>query len=182
MKISSLKLSEVKLITPKLFQDDRGYFFEAYHKEKFKALGITDNFVQDNQSRSKQGTLRGLHFQREPMAQSKLVRVLEGEIFDVAVDIRPQSKTFKEWVGITLSSETHEMFYIPEGFAHGFYVLSPRAVILYKCNRIYSPAHDAGIRWDDPKINISWPINSEIPLLISPKDNAAQTLLGAQLI
>jgi len=126
--------------------------------------------VQDNQSFSRQGTLRGLHYQLSPMAQAKLIRVIQGEIFDVAVDIRPHSPTYGKWVGLSLTSNTHDMIFIPEGFAHGFYVISEIALIQYKCSRFYSPQYERALLWNDPKINIHWPLIRHIPLVISEKD------------
>jgi dTDP-4-dehydrorhamnose 3,5-epimerase len=175
MQIKSLKIPEVKLCIPTLIGDDRGYFFEAYNERTFHEQGITDSFVQDNQSESAKGILRGLHFQTQPMSQSKLVRVIEGEIFDVAVDLRPDSPTYKQWVGELLSSTNHHYLYVPVGFAHGFYVTSEKAVVLYKCDQFYSKENDRSIAYNDSDINVEWPLNGAEPVL-SQKDISAPTL------
>lgn len=174
MKIKPCKIPEVKLCIPTLIEDSRGYFFEAYNEKTFHQQGISDTFVQDNQSESKKGILRGLHFQTQPMSQSKLVRVLEGEIFDVAVDLRPNSPTYKQWVGEYLSDKNHRYLYVPVGFAHGFCVTSDKAVVLYKCNQFYSKEHDRSIAYNDPEINLEWPL-LETPV-ISDKDKNAPLL------
>ena len=150
------KLIGVYIITPQVFGDSRGYFMETYKKDLFVEEGITKEFVQDNESSSTKGVLRGLHFQKEH-TQGKLVRVTHGEVFDVAVDVRPGSDTFGQWVGVTLSSEKKNMFYIPEGFAHGFLVLSDTAEFVYKCTDVYDPTSEGGIPWNDPDIAIEWP-------------------------
>lgn len=158
----------VIIIEPTVFGDSRGYFMETYQNEEFAAAGIKGPFVQDNQSKSTKGVLRGLHFQKEH-TQGKLVRVISGEVFDVAVDCRPNSKTFGKWVGVTLSAENKKQFYIPEGFAHGFLVLSDEAEFTYKCTDYYTPSAEGGVKWDDPEIGIVWPsIDGEIKL--SEKD------------
>lgn len=156
-------------IQPTVFGDARGYFMETYNYEDFKAAGLDMVFVQDNQSSSTKGVLRGLHFQREH-TQGKLVRVVSGEVFDVAVDIRKGSKTFGKWFGVTLSAEKKNMFYIPEGFAHGFYVLSDTAEFTYKCTDFYDPSSEGGIKWDDPTIAVDWPIPAGVTPNISEKD------------
>lgn len=156
-------------IQPTVFGDARGYFMETYNYEDFKAAGLDMVFVQDNQSSSTKGVLRGLHFQREH-TQGKLVRVVSGEVFDVAVDIRKGSKTFGKWFGVTLSAEKKNMFYIPEGFAHGFYVLSDTAEFTYKCTDFYDPSSEGGIKWDDPTIAVDWPIPEGVTPNISEKD------------
>ena len=175
MQIKSLEIPDVKLCIPTLIDDPRGYFFEAYHQKEFYEQGITETFIQDNQSASSQGILRGLHFQKSPMAQSKLVRVLEGEIFDVAVDLRPDSPHYRQWVGTSLSSTNHHYLYVPMGFAHGFFVVSKKAIVLYKCNQFYSKEHDRSIAYNDPEININWPLNGVDPIL-SQKDMEAPNL------
>ncbi len=153
------------LIQPKVFGDARGYFMETYNYNDFKEAGLDMVFVQDNQSSSTKGVLRGLHFQKEH-TQGKLVRVTSGEVFDVAVDIRKGSKTFGKWFGVTLSGEKKNMFYIPEGFAHGFYVLSDTAEFSYKCTDFYDPSSEAGILWNDKTIHVEWPVpEGETPLL-----------------
>jgi len=176
-----LAIADVILIEPRVFGDERGFFMETYKYADFAAFGIEEQFAQDNHSRSTRGVLRGLHYQKPPKAQGKLVRVVVGEIFDVAVDIRsargiardgytPQGKgspTYGKWVGEVLSAENKRMLYIPPGFAHGFCVLSDVAEVTYKVTEEFSPEHDAGIIWNDPEIGIEWPIKHPI---ISPKD------------
>jgi dTDP-4-dehydrorhamnose 3,5-epimerase len=155
------------LITPKVIGDARGFFMETYKKSLFKQHGISEDFVQDNHSRSVQGVLRGLHFQVAPHAQGKLVRCIFGEIYDVAVDIRPDSSTFGQWYGVHLSAENKLMLYLPAGFAHGFYTISDTAEIVYKTTKEYNQSADGGIVWDDPDIGITWPNASPI---LSDKD------------
>jgi dTDP-4-dehydrorhamnose 3,5-epimerase len=171
MNIISTKISGLLIVEPRIFTDARGYFFESFSEKAFASAGLPSTFVQDNQSCSQQGTLRGLHFQNEPYGQGKLVRVLSGSIFDVAVDIRPGSATYGQWVGVTLDAITHQMFYIPPGFAHGFYVTSHEAVVSYKCTTPYHPAAEGGIRWDDPALAIAWPLVAGASLIVSDKDN-----------
>ena len=162
------KIPGVFLIKPQVFGDSRGYFMETYKKELFAEHGICKEFVQDNESSSTRGVLRGLHFQKEH-TQGKLVRVTKGEVFDVAVDVRPRSETFGQWVGEILSSEKKNMLYIPEGLAHGFLVLSEIAEFVYKCTDVYDPASEGGIPWDDPDIGIEWP-KLDCEYKTSPKD------------
>ena len=162
------KLPGVIVIQPRVFGDDRGYFMETYKKTDFAAAGIDWEFVQDNESSSTRGVLRGLHFQKEH-TQGKLVRVTRGEVFDVAVDVRPGSATFGQWVGVTLSAEKKNMFYIPEGFAHGFLVLSDAAEFVYKCTDVYDPASEGGVPWNDATIAVDWP-KLDVPFRISEKD------------
>ncbi len=157
------------LIQPKVFRDERGYFMETYNYGQFKEAGIDVNFVQDNQSSSTGGVLRGLHYQKRH-TQGKLVRVLSGEVFDVAVDIRKGSKTYGKWFGVMLSGEKKNMFYIPAGFAHGFCVMSKKAEFFYKCTDFYDPSFEAGIIWNDPTLNIEWPIPEGDGPVISEKD------------
>ena len=157
----------VYVIETKLFGDARGYFTETYKKTDFDEAGLKYDFVQDNQSRSRKGVLRGLHFQKEH-PQAKLVRVLEGEVFDVAVDMRKDSPTFGKWEGVVLSEENHRQFMIPRGFAHGFLVLSDYATFCYKCDDVYHPEDEGGIMWNDPDIGIEWPFTDNIQL--SEKD------------
>ena len=166
-------ISDVIFIEPQLFPDNRGLFFESFKESEFISNGIDKKFVQDNFSHSTHKVLRGLHYQKNPKAQAKLVTVLKGKIFDVAVDIRKKSPTFGKWVGVILSEDDHKSIYIPEGFAHGFCVLSECADVLYKVNNEYSPEHEKGVIWNDPIINISWPIKNPI---ISNKDNELPTL------
>ena len=167
----------VVVIEPQVFGDDRGYFMETYQKDQFAEAGIDKEFVQDNQSRSTRGVLRGLHFQKNH-TQGKLVRVTKGEVYDVAVDCRPHSATFGKWVGVTLSEENKKMFYIPEGFAHGFLVLSDEAVFTYKVDNVYAPQSEASIRFDDETIGIEWPVATE-QLLLSDKDGHAVSFKDA---
>ena len=162
------KLKGVYVITPQIFGDSRGYFMETYKKDAFAAAGIKNEFVQDNESSSSKGVLRGLHFQKNH-TQGKLVRVTHGEVFDVAVDVRPGSETYGHWVGVTLSSEKKNMFYIPEGFAHGFLVLSDTAEFVYKCTDVYDPTSEGGIPWNDPDIAVEWP-KLDIEYKTSEKD------------
>ena len=156
-----LEIEDVILVSPKVFGDNRGFFMETYKKSEFQKNGINVEFVQDNHSKSSKGVLRGLHYQAKPHGQAKLVRCTKGKIFDVAVDIRPNSPTFKKWVGQILSEENKNMLFIPEGFAHGFVVLSDEAELLYKTGKEYAPDFDRGIRWNDPEINVNWGINFE---------------------
>ena len=167
------EIEDVYIIEPKVFGDNRGYFMETYNEQEFKNNGLDYNFVQDNQSKSKKGVLRGLHFQKTH-PQAKLVRVLEGEVFDVAVDLRKGSKTYGKWVGVILSEENKKQFMIPRGFAHGFVVLSETAVFAYKCDDFYHPEDEGGIMWNDPDINIEWPYKGE--LLLSEKDKVHSLL------
>lgn len=159
------------IIEPTVFGDNRGYFMETFHSEEFTAAGMNKPFVQDNQSSSSKGVLRGLHFQKN-YPQAKLVRILKGEVFDVAVDLRKDSQTFGQWFGIILSEENKKQFYIPEGFAHGFLVLSDTAEFAYKCTEFYHPDDEGGIRWDDKIINIHWPLTGIEKLILSEKDKS----------
>ena len=165
----SSELQGLTLIKTKIFADQRGYFMESWSGKHFDDAGIHCSFVQDNQSQSDKDCLRGLHYQKEPYAQDKLVRVLFGEILDVAVDIRPDSPTFLQWRSFILNEQKAEQLFIPKGFAHGFLVLSKKAVVAYKASAFYAPEHDRGIRWNDNEINIDWGIKSPI---LSEKDAA----------
>jgi dTDP-4-dehydrorhamnose 3,5-epimerase len=156
MNVSETGLPGVLLVEPQVFEDERGYFFESYHATRYEKAGIAARFVQDNQSRSRRGVLRGLHYQLG-RPQAKLVRVLQGEVFDVAVDVRKGSPHFGRWVGAHLTSENRHQLFVPEGFAHGFCVLSDAAVFSYKCSDYYAKEEERGIRWDDPDIGIVWP-------------------------
>jgi dTDP-4-dehydrorhamnose 3,5-epimerase len=158
----SLEIPEVILVEPKVFRDERGFFLETYKMPDFVASGIKGNFIQENHSRSTKAVLRGLHYQNPPFAQGKLVRVVRGEIFDVIVDIRKGCPTYGKWVGVILSEENKNMLYIPEGFAHGFCVLSEVAEVTYKATNVYSPESEAGIIWNDEELNIKWPIEKPI--------------------
>ncbi len=170
MTITPLSIPEVLLIQPKVFEDKRGYFYESFNAEKFNDLtGLNPNFVQDNQSKSSYGVIRGLHYQIHPKAQAKLVRVVEGEIYDVAVDIRENSPTFGQFVGVTLSAENKSQLYIPVGFAHGFSVLSESATVIYKVDDYYSKENERGINLFDTNLNIDWQI-PEHKRIISEKD------------
>lgn len=167
-------INGLMIIEPKLYGDHRGFFMETYNLNAFKDAGLKMNFVQDNHSKSSKGVLRGLHFQRKH-PQGKLVRVLSGEVFDVAVDLRKHSSTFKRWVGLILSSENKKQFYIPEGFAHGFVVLSEEAEFAYKCTDFYYPEYEDGVIWNDPDIGVEWPIQSLGEILLSDKDKQLKT-------
>jgi dTDP-4-dehydrorhamnose 3,5-epimerase len=157
------------IIEPKIFGDQRGYFMETYNYNDFKKAGLDRIFVQDNQSKSKKGVLRGLHFQKT-YPQGKLVRVISGEVFDVAVDLRKDSPTYKEWYGINLSADNKKQFYVPQNFAHGFLVLSEEAEFIYKCTDFYHPEDEGGIAWNDPDIGIEWPVEGIGEVLLSEKD------------
>ena len=167
----------VYVIEPTVFGDDRGYFMETYSKDDFFEIGINDEFVQDNESKSKKGVLRGLHFQKEN-TQAKLVRCIEGEVFDVCVDLRRGSKTYGKWEGVILSEENKKMFMIPKGFAHGFLVLSDTARFTYKCSDVYNKDAEGGLKWDDKDVNIAWPLDrvSDSQILTSEKDGKWPTL------
>ena len=172
MKITPTAIPDVLLIEPQVFGDARGFFMETWHERRFAEAGLDLHFVQDNHSRSVRGTLRGLHYQlRQP--QGKLVRVVAGEVFDVAVDLRRGSPTFGRWAGEVLSAQDHRMLWVPPGFAHGFLVLSDSADLLYKCTDFYAPEHDRGIRWDDPDLAVAWPLEPGVRPLLSGKDAAA---------
>lgn len=170
MNTKPTSLPDVVVITPRVFSDPRGYFFESFNAAAFQKVGLPTTFVQDNQSYSQQGTLRGLHFQKGGHAQGKLVRVLQGRIFDVAVDIRPDSPSYKHWVGVFLDDQDHQMVYVPPGFAHGFYVTSAHAVVSYKCTTPYHPSSEGGLRWDDPVLGIQWPLVPGVEVRVSDKD------------
>lgn len=161
MQASPLQLSGLKLISPKIFSDGRGFFFESYSKEVYEKIGIATSFVQDNSSFSKQGTIRALHYQSTP-GQAKLISCVLGKIWDVAVDIRPDSPTFGKWIGVELDDKSHKQLFIPIGFAHGFCVLSETALVHYKVSSVYNPKTECSIRWNDPTLNIDWPIRSPI--------------------
>ena len=163
------------VVEPKVFGDNRGYFMETYNYDDFKAAGLDMVFVQDNQSKSKKGVLRGLHFQKKN-PQGKLVRVVSGEVYDVAVDLRRGSDTYGKWYGVLLSAENKKQFYVPEGFAHGFVVMSETAEFVYKCTRFYDPSDEGGLMWNDPEIGIDWPVPENAELLLSEKDQHHQPL------
>ena len=172
MDVRELSLPGVFAIEPKVYGDERGFFMESWHRQRYQEAGLVEDFVQDNVSRSSRGILRGLHFQH-PQGQGKLVSVLEGEIFDVAVDIRVGSPNFGRWAGETLSSENHLQLFIPAGFAHGFYVVSENALVAYKCTALYNPEAELSIAWNDPGIGIEWPAGEP---RLSAKDTRALPL------
>ncbi len=169
IKVTSCEIEGLYVIEPTVFPDSRGYFMETYNQNDFKEAGLNMNFVQDNQSMSVKGVLRGLHFQKQ-FPQGKLVRAVRGTVFDVAVDLRSSSKTYGKWFGVELSAENKKQFYISEGFAHGFLVLSDEAEFAYKCTDFYHPGDEGGILWSDPEIGIEWPVSEGMELTISDKD------------
>ena len=179
MKVDETGLPGVRLITPRVFGDDRGFFLESWNARAFADAGLDLDFVQDNHSRSARGVLRGLHYQLGN-PQGKLVRVTQGAVFDVAVDVRRSSPHFGRWTGAELSDANHRMLWVPPGFAHGFVVLSDSADFLYKCTTLYDAANDRGIRWDDPAIGIDWPLDGMTPQL-SAKDAVAPLLADAEV-
>jgi dTDP-4-dehydrorhamnose 3,5-epimerase len=179
LKIIPTLIPDVLIIEPRVFQDERGFFLESYQKKQFQAAGIDVDFVQDNHSKSCHGTLRGLHYQTQ-QPQGKLVRAIAGEIFDVVVDIRKHSPTFGQWVGDYLSAENKRMLWVPAGFAHGFFVTSQEAEVLYKASDYYAPQWERSILWNDPAIGIPWPIKDEQPIL-SAKDAQGKLLREAEL-
>ena len=178
MKFTPLSIPDVILIEPRVFGDSRGFFYESYHETLFAEHGIKDRFVQDNYSRSALGVLRGLHYQAEPRAQAKLIRVIRGKVFDVAVDIRKNSGTFGKHVACILSAEDKQMLYVPRGFAHGFCVLEEGTEFLYKVSDFYSPVHERGILWNDPALGIEWP-RPGTAFILSDKDKKYPTLQSA---
>lgn len=167
--VETCEIEGLKVVTPAVFGDERGYFMETYNYNDYKEAGIDMEFVQDNQSMSKKGVLRGLHFQIN-FPQDKLVRVVSGEVFDVAVDLREGSKTYGKWFGVLLSAENKKQFFIPKNFAHGFVVLSDTAEFAYKCTDFYHPNDEGGLAWNDPEIGVEWPIPADMQLIISDKD------------
>ena len=176
MNVISTPIEGVLIIEPRIFGDERGYFFESFNDNDFRqATGMNITFVQDNESMSRRGVLRGLHFQRPPFAQSKLVRCVRGKVMDVAVDIRHDSPTYGQYVAVELSEENHRQFFIPKGMAHGFAVISNIAVFQYKCDNYYAPQSEGSIAWDDPQINITWPFDSSETIL-SEKDKHSPLL------
>jgi dTDP-4-dehydrorhamnose 3,5-epimerase len=173
-----LRIPDIILIEPVVFDDKRGFFLESYKHSDFKDFGINEIFFQDNQSRSWKDVLRGLHYQSRPKAQGKLVSVVRGSVFDVAVDIRKNSQTYKQWVAVELTEVNHKMLYIPAGFAHGFFALTDDVLLSYKCTDEYSSEHDRGIRWNDPDIAIEWPMRTP---LVSEKDEKLPFLKDAEI-
>ncbi|MGL5314732.1 MAG: dTDP-4-dehydrorhamnose 3,5-epimerase [Peptostreptococcaceae bacterium] len=173
-KFIETKIKDLYIIEPKVFRDERGYFMESYNKKDFMEAGLDMVFVQDNESKSKKGVLRGLHFQTK-QPQGKLVRVTKGQVYDVAVDLRKDSTTYGKWEGVLLTDENKRQFYVPEGFAHGFLVLSEEAVFNYKCTDYYAPQYEGGILWNDPDIGIEWPLETIEEVIISEKDKILKT-------
>lgn len=169
MKVQKIKMKGLLIIEPEVFKDDRGYFFESFNKKAYHDAGINYHWVQDNQSKSKYGVIRGLHYQLKPKAQAKLVRVLYGRIYDIALDIRQDSQTYGKWFGLEISSDNNIQFVIPAGFAHGFSVLSEEAVVLYKCDELYDSGSERGIIFNDPALGIDWKILQD-KIIISEKD------------
>lgn len=169
MNVIKTDIEGVLILEPKVFYDARGYFFESYNERDFNALVGNVNFIQDNESRSQYGVLRGLHFQKGEHSQAKLVRVVRGIVYDVAVDLRKSSPTFGKYVGVELSEENHRQFFIPRGFAHGFPVMSEIAVFQYKCDNLYAPESEGAIMWNDPDLNIKWPVKAD-KIILSEKD------------
>ena len=178
MKIIDTAIADVKIIEPAVFGDERGFFMETWQEQKFNELVCERRFVQDNHSKSRQGILRGLHYQTE-QTQGKLVRVVAGEVFDVAVDIRRNSPTFGQWVGVLLSAENKRQLWVPEGFAHGFYVTTESAEFVYKCTNYYNPAAEHSILWNDPDLNIAWPLVDGQEPSLSAKDISGKRLQDA---
>ncbi|WP_436512591.1 dTDP-4-dehydrorhamnose 3,5-epimerase [Clostridium thermobutyricum] len=174
-KFIETKIKDLYIIEPKVFGDNRGYFMETYSKKAFNEAGLTMEFVQDNESRSKKGVLRGLHFQTKH-TQGKLVRVTDGAVYDVAVDLRKGSPTYGQWEGILLTAENKKQFYVPEGFAHGFLVVSDYATFNYKCTDFYAPEYDGGVLWNDPDIGVEWPLEGIEEILLSEKDKNQKRL------
>lgn len=174
-KFMETKIKDLYIIEPKIFGDERGYFMESYNKKDFLEAGLDMVFVQDNESKSKKGVLRGMHFQTKH-TQGKLVRVTKGAVYDVAVDLRKESPTFGQWEGVLLSDENKRQFYIPEGFAHGFLVVSDEAVFNYKCTDYYAPEYDCGILWNDLDVGIEWPLEEVEEIILSEKDKKQKVL------
>ena len=170
MEVIKTNIEGVVIIEPRIFKDDRGYFFESFSQREFEEKVCKTTFVQDNESKSSYGVLRGLHFQKPPFAQSKLVRVIKGAVLDVAVDIRKGSPTFGQYVSVELTGDNHRQFFIPRGFAHGFSVLSEEVIFQYKCDNFYSPQSEGAIAWNDPDLNIDWRIPAE-KVVLSEKDS-----------
>jgi dTDP-4-dehydrorhamnose 3,5-epimerase len=179
MQFTPLEIQDVVLITPKVFEDERGFFLESFRENRFFEAGITAKFVQDNHSASSRGVLRGLHYQIQ-QAQGKLLRCVAGEIFDVAVDLRRSSPTFGRWVSAILSAENKQMLWVPPGFAHGVYVLSKRAELLYKTSDYYAPQHERSLLWNDPVLGIPWPLVDGQPPILSKKDAEGTPLSQAE--
>lgn len=175
------KIKDLYIIEPKVFGDDRGYFMESYNRNDFVEAGLDMMFVQDNESKSRKGVLRGMHFQTKN-TQGKLVRVTQGAVYDVAVDLRKESPTYGQWEGILLTGENKKQFYVPEGFAHGFLVVSDEAVFNYKCTDFYAPEYDSGLLWNDPDVGIEWPLEGIDEILLSDKDKKQKRLKDLDLL
>jgi len=180
MTIHETDIEGLLIVEPKVFKDERGYFYESYNQQVYEQHQVKTRFVQDNQSKSVRGVVRGLHYQLNPFAQTKLVRVLEGIILDVAVDIRKGSPTFGKWFGAELSAENMKQMLIPKGFAHGFSVLSETAIVFYKCDQFYNPEHERGIRLNDPDLDIDWKIPQE-DMIISSRDSGLPSFENAEM-
>jgi dTDP-4-dehydrorhamnose 3,5-epimerase len=180
MKIIKTPIPDLLIIEPRVFADERGYFFESFNETKFAEAGLNTDFVQDNESKSHRGVIRGLHYQLAPFAQAKLIRVVRGTVYDVAVDLREGSPTFGKWFGVEVSASKKNQFYIPKGFAHGFSVLSENAIFSYKCDEFYNPTVDRGIRFDDPTLKIDWRLPLE-DAVISGKDLALPFFADAEM-
>ena len=174
-KFIKTKIKDLYIIENKVFGDNRGYFMETYNKEQFEEAGLTMTFVQDNESKSSKGVLRGLHFQTQN-TQGKLVRATRGAVYDVAVDLRKGSPTYGQWEGVVLTEENKKQFYVPEGFAHGFLVLSDEAIFNYKCTNLYAPQYDSGLLWNDPDVGVEWPLDGIDEILLSEKDKVQKRL------
>lgn len=179
MKIIETDIPDVKIIEPAVFGDERGYFIETWSRQRFLDIGLDIHFVQDNHSRSAQGILRGLHYQIQ-QPQGKLVRVITGSVFDVAVDMRKKSPTFGQWVGVELSDTNHRMLWVPPGFAHGFYVMSEMADFVYKCTDSYAPEHERSLLWNDDNVGIAWPLVDGVEVQLSSKDKAGSSFAEAE--
>jgi len=180
MKIIETPIPGLLIIEPRVFADERGYFFESFNKDKFAGNGLVSNYVQDNESKSHYGVIRGLHYQLAPYAQTKLIRVVRGTVYDVAVDLRQGSPTFGKWHGVIVSASNKRQFYIPKGFAHGFSVLSEYAIFSYKCDDFYNPQAERGVRFDDPELNIDWMLPKELQV-ISGKDHVHPFFADAEM-
>jgi dTDP-4-dehydrorhamnose 3,5-epimerase len=180
MNVIQTEIPGLLLIEPRVFEDSRGYFFESFHKERYNESGINNNFIQDNESKSGYGVVRGLHYQLEPFSQTKLVRVINGKVYDVVVDLRKGSPTFGKWLGFELSGENKKQLLVPKGFAHGFSVLSEMVILSYKCDSFYSRETERGIRYNDPFLNIDWKI-PESAMIISEKDKLSPGFKEAEM-
>ena len=181
MEVIKTEIEDVVIIEPRIFKDERGYFYESFSQREFEEKVCRTTFVQDNQSKSSYGVLRGLHFQKPPYCQSKLVRCIKGAVLDVAVDIRKGSPTFGKYVAVELSEDNHRQFFVPRGFAHGFAVLTPEAVFQYKCDNFYNKESEGSVAWDDPQLAIDWRIPAD-KVLLSEKDKVSKNIAGAEYL